>query len=244
MVAKAAPKASAKRPATSVVKKPVKAANKKPAKEPAAKKPAKSGLVCVRVELATYCGRCMRPVLLDRVADRVTCRACLHTRPLAIGDWMSMGRRAVKNAAKGKGNVSTLSTDFGEEYTVRSRIGLAEPTCNACSAVLTLEAIVAAVGNGAIVCGCGSKMSVRAADPLGRAVAGNTVAIANERVEPAAVHAKVMFRCGCGAGLAADGSERAVRCDRCGPVDVPEALWNVLRPVRPRSPIFFVLKKE
>lgn len=159
-----------------------------------------------------------------------------------------MASKPVAAAARGGGDVGMLCTDFGREYVVRSRIGPASAACSACGAEIAREALVAGIENeakaGTANCACGATMPVRAADELVRAIAPTAIAIANERPEREHAHAKVAFRCACGESLSADGSTRAVTCWTCGPVDVPEALWNTLRPIVRRSPMFLVLGKK
>ena len=186
----------------------------------------------------------MRPLVLDRIADHAICRACLHRRPFALSDWAYMAAKPVAAAARGGGDAKTLCTDFGREYTVRSRIGPASAACGACGAEIVREAIVAGVATGAASCACGATMPVRAADELVRAIAPTAIAVANERPVREHAHAMVAFRCACGESLGADGTARAVTCWTCGPVDVPEALWNTLRPIVRRSPMYLVLGKK
>jgi hypothetical protein len=207
------------------------------------KKTTKPVEVCVRIELAISCGRCMRPLVLDRIEAQITCRACLHTRPLATSDWAYMARSGVAEALDGSEEAGSLCTDFGDEYTVRSRIAPAHPTCGGCGKAIALDTLSAGASAGSVTCACGTVMRVRVPDELVRAIAPTAVVIANESVDEGPSQNQIAFRCGCHASLSADGRVRSVVCAKCGPVDVPEALWNVLRPIRRRSPIFLVLGK-
>lgn len=210
-------------------------------KKPSAKaKSTRPSVACVRLELQLDCRRCQRPVVLTRVAEHMTCRACLHTRPLAASDFHAMAASSVAMALAGTRTADALRTNFGEHYRVRTRIGPAEARC-ACGAAISSEAIVEALAAGSLRCTCGSTMRVRAPDALVRAFAPHALALAGERDEAAPMHPQVAFRCGCGASLFADGSARAISCVRCGPVDVPEPLWDVLRPTPARSPMYLVV---
>ena len=207
-----------------------------PTKKPSAKKPA---LTTVRVELSIDCGRCSSPLVLECVGERATCRACLHERTFAPEDWAYMAREALDQTLETGRDPRRLRTSSGDPYDVRARIGGAAAVC-ACGTAIGVEALLSAIGS-AVPCPCGRSMPVRAPDERVLAMAPRAVAIANERVAAKVAAEPVAFRCACGASLRADGLRRSVPCVACGPVDVPEPLWNLLRPVVARSPMFLVI---
>lgn len=205
---------------------------------------AKSDLTTVRLELSVDCDRCMRPIVLSEITERVTCRACLHVLDLPTPLW-SRAKRGFEEALAGGRGSRRFATEATSAHTVRACVERQRATC-ACGAELDEQTLIAALELGPrATCSCGKTMSVRGAAPL-LAMAKGALLLANERVDsvrPTSAARPVAFRCACGASLQADGTRRAIDCSSCGPVDVPEPLWDTLRPVLPRSPMFLVLGK-
>lgn len=210
-----------------------------PAKQQARAKPVAPSTA--RVGLSLDCGRCMHPVELVSLGERVTCRACLFAWDLPAQGWAALAR-GFAEALRGGKSARYFGADLGGGFRVRASVESAPAAC-ACGEERSTDALLGALG-GRLPCACGRAMSVRAADAGVLAMVPGALAVANERVgagAPFAPAEPVAFRCACGASLRADGTTRACTCPRCGPVDVPTPLWNLLRPIHAREPLFIVM---
>jgi DNA-directed RNA polymerase subunit RPC12/RpoP len=194
----------------------------------------------VRLELTIGCARCARLMPLEAISSAAQCPSCLHARPLAKSDWAYIARDGVAQALAGEGDADRMQTDFGDDYTVRSRIGVAPVRCSRCQAEIDLARLAKAKAE--VECACGHALSVREADSLARAIHHKVIQVVGERSPRFSAGAPVSFACaGCRATLAADGTSRTVVCPECGDVDVPRALWFALRPIQPRSAIHLLV---
>jgi DNA-directed RNA polymerase subunit RPC12/RpoP len=166
----------------------------------------------VRIDAGVDCPRCLRHVVLERIAPAVRCGSCAHEIAL---DWQSLVKARVADALKGEGG---RSTDFGDELLAVVRV-----------------AIEAAPG--------GTARAATTADR--RAVHAKAVQVIGER-EPAMFvpPEPVAFRCPrCASTLRTDGTARAIPCATCAvEIDVPEALWQLLHPIRRRASIYVRLE--
>jgi DNA-directed RNA polymerase subunit RPC12/RpoP len=171
----------------------------------------------VVLDVALDCPRCMRPVPLEAVRATARCRACGFEIAMPAKRWTYCTKNGVKNALGGEDG--GRSVDFADGFTVVTRIRAGK----------SYDAPPA---------------GAREADGLAKAIHTRAVAILGER-EPSPIEAvePVAFRCPrCGATAKTDGTARAIRCHGCGvEVDVPEALWDAIHPVRPRAtPVLLV----
>jgi DNA-directed RNA polymerase subunit RPC12/RpoP len=192
------------------------------------------------MELTIGCARCARLMPLEAISSEAQCPSCLHARPLARSDWAYIAKDGVAQALEGEGDADAMNTDFGDDYTVRSRIGIAPVRCSRCQAEISLARLAKAKAE--VECACGQAVSVREADSLARAIHEKTILVVGERSLRFSAGSPVSFACtGCRATLATDGTSRSVVCPKCGGVDVPRALWFALRPIQPRTAIHLLV---
>lgn len=204
------------------------------------KKPVKPAtLRAVRIALTIDCTRCVRPIVVDAIGPEVACRACLHRVAVPSDRWLALLK--APTAAALKGEDEGRAVDFGDDFTVVSRFGLAAPACNGCGAAIDVDALAST--RGTHTCACGRTIAVREADGLLGLVHRDAVALAGERTHTWDPCPPVAFRCGrCDAALRTDGTARAIACTRCAvDVDVPDALWEALHPVLPHPPLYLLI---
>jgi len=181
----------------------------------------------------------MRPIAVDAIGPEVRCRACLHGVQVGSDRWLALIKEPVAAALKGADE--GRSVDFGDDFTVVTRIDVAAPACRGCGA--GIDAAALADARGVHPCACGVGQAVREADGLMHFIHKDALALAGERGSELETCEPVAFRCPrCATGLRTDGTTRAIACARCaGDVDVPDALWAALHPVRPHPPLYLLI---